>query len=178
MSKKSISPEKIEAVTEIREKIENSRIAIVTDYRGLKVNQLQELRKGLVESESNAKVYKNTLVKIALRDLDIDFPEEYFSGPTMVIVSTGDSAKAAKTVVNFNKQNEALHLKGGILDNKSIDDKVVLELSKLPSREELVAQTIAGIKSPITNFVMNMSSPIRGFIYALNAIQNKKQEVK
>jgi large subunit ribosomal protein L10 len=177
MATKLVRPEKAAAVKQLKEKIEASRIVILANYRGLKVPEMETLRKSLRENKSEAKVYKNTLVRMALADLNIECPSELLSGPTIFISSSEDAATASKAAANFGQEVEAFELMGGFLDKENISKAVLAELAKLPSRDELIAKTVAGIKAPITNFVMGLSSPIRGFIYVLNSIQTKKTEV-
>jgi len=174
---KTIRIEKSDAVSEIKQKFEDSRMVIVSDYRGLTVTQINELRSELTKGGSSAKVYKNTLTRIALNDLSIGFPQEMFQGPSIVINSNDDASQVSKTVVKFAKSNENLKIKGGFLLSEHLDEAGIRELATLPSRDELIAQTVGLIKGPLTALVRNVSSPIVGFTNVLSSIQKKKEEV-
>ena len=174
---KVIRKEKVETVNEIKQKFEDSRMIIVSDYRGLTVTAINQLRSQLTKEGAHAKVYKNTLARIALNDLSISYPKEMFQGPSIVINTNDDAAKVSKTVVKFAKETDSLVIKGGFLLSSHLDQAGIKELATLPSREELIAMTVGLIKGPLTALVRNISSPLIGLTNVLNAIKKKKEEV-
>lgn len=169
-----ITAEKRQTVEDITLKIKDASMIILSDFRGLNVAKLTEFRRELRNQGAEAKVYKNTLTRLAFKNLNLSYPDEMLQGPTILVSSVEDMTKLTKTVVEFGKKNEALVIKGGVLDAASLDSNAIKELAKLPSREELIGQAVALIKAPLTALVMNLSSPLRGFGNVLTAIKNKK----
>lgn len=170
----SIRPEKVATIEQITSQLQNSRLVVLSDYRGMTANQMNDLRKELSGSGVSANVYKNTLARRAFNDLEIEFPADLLQGPTIMISTETDAVEASKTVVKFSKSNEALKIKGGVLQNAHVDESTIKELAKLPGRDELIAKTVGLIKAPLTGLVASLSSPVRGLGNVLTAIQNKK----
>lgn len=177
MSEKVISQEKKDTVTEIVGKLNAASIVFVSDFRGLTVSQITNLRSALRKDEAEAKVYKNKLAKRAFDESGIEYDENLLKGPSLFITTTSDVAKVSKILVTYGKDQEAFKIKGGFLDKKIIDEQAIKELADLPSRDELIARVVGQIKAPITGFVTQLSSPIRGIVGVLNSIEKKKQEV-
>jgi large subunit ribosomal protein L10 len=170
----TIRQQKEAVVEQIQEKISKNQLAIFTDYRGLNVANITELRRKLRECNSEMTIYKNTFSRMALNGLEIKYPEDVLIGPTAIITAGESVAETAKILVKFAKQHDVVKIKGGVLENKCITDNEIQEIAKLPSREELIAKTVGAIKAPITGLVMTLSGPLRGFVYALNSIKDKK----
>ena len=168
--------EKKKIVEEIKAEVEKSTLVIASDYRGISANGANELRSKLRESGASATVQKNTLVRLALKDLGISYPEEMLVGPTLLIQSGEDVASVSKALVGFIKENEKTQIKGGLLEKSYIDEAGVKALAELPSREELVAKTVYMIKSPLSGLVSSVSSPLRGLVAVLKQIEIKNQE--
>ena len=162
---------KVDALTQ---SLGESDAVFFTEYRGLSVNQLQEFRGSLREVDASYLVMKNSLIKRSFNKIDIKCPDEVLSGPTAIIVSKQDCPLVASKIYKFLKTNESLVVKGGYLDGGFISQKDVNSLSKLPSKEVLIGQFVGGLKSTISRFVMGVGSPIRGLVYSLEAIKNKK----
>lgn len=169
----AVKPEKVKAVEEIREKFEKATAVVLTDYRGLNVASITELRKKLREQGVEFKVIKNTLTSIALRDFDYNL-DEYLKGPTAAAFSYGDPVAPAKVLVEFAKNHKELEIKAGVVEGKVIDKEKVVDLSKLPSREELVAKAVGSIQAPLYGIVSVLQGPLRALVYTLQAIQDKK----
>jgi large subunit ribosomal protein L10 len=172
---KVIKQEKIDDLASIRDMIGESTFIVMTDYRGLDVSSITDLRRQLRENDAQARVCKNTLSRIVFKELSLDYPSETLQGPTMMITSSKDASSVSKVLVGFSKKNEDLGIKGGILDNKFVDLSIIKELSKLPSKQELIAKTVGQIKAPLTGLVASLSSPINGFVNVLRSINDKKQ---
>src|SRR5688572_5410960 len=141
-------PDKVAAVTEVRERMEGSSATMLTEYRGLTVGQLARLRAELRKAGAEYRVVKNTLTKIAVKDAGYEVPDELLTGPTAVTFCGDDPVAAAKALRTFAKDNPALVVKGGILEGRFIDAGEATRLADLASREELLAQ-LAGLMQAI-----------------------------
>ena len=169
-----VRPESIAAVSEIKEKIERAAIAIFTDFRGLTVSELTELRKKLRKEDAEYRVVKNTLTKRAIADSPFTDIGKVLEGPTAVVLGYKDPVTPAKILFDFAKTNEKLKIKAGIVENKLADSAMLKALSNLPSREVLLAKAVGAIQAPIFGLVYVLSAPIRELVYALQAISKKK----
>lgn len=167
--------EKIDKVAEIQEAIDGSNAMWLVDYRGLTVKQAQELRRSLRGVDAEMKVYKNNLVKIALKNLDLPAMEDELNGPNGFIFANGDMAASAKTVKTFMKDNEALEFKAGLLDGKVIPVETVMAIADLPSREELIAKLLGTLSNPTTKLVRTLSEIPGSFVRTLGAIASQKE---
>ena len=130
-------------VSEIKDKCNGAKSIVLFDYRGLTDNQIKDLRIKLRENDSEYKVYKNTLLKIAFKDLDIDF-DGYLTGPTAIAFSNDDVA-AVKVLSDTAKKNEALVLKAGYIESSVCDKTKLDEFAKIPSREGLYTMLAGGM---------------------------------
>ena len=118
-------PEKVAVVEEVRAKLEDSSAAVLTEYRGLSVAATAELRRALTNAGGEYKVYKNTLVRIAARDLGLEL-DDLLTGPTAIAFVTGDAVSVAKALQDFAKTNPALVVKGGLLGDQILSEKDIL----------------------------------------------------
>jgi large subunit ribosomal protein L10 len=166
--------EKKQIVEELKDKLNQVKAAIFTDYRGLNVEEITELRKQLREAGIEYKVVKNTLTRIAAKDINMDFLEEYLTGPTAIAFSFEDPVTPAKILSKFANSHKALDIKAGLVEGKLIDVEGIKALADLPSREVLIAKVIGGMQAPISGLVGVLNGPMRGLVYALKAIQDKK----
>lgn len=169
-------PEKVAVVEEVKGKLSNSDAAILTEYRGLGVKQLAELRSGLRDNGGEYKVYKNTLVRFAVRDLDLTELEESLTGPTAIAFVKGDPVAVAKTLKEFAKANPALVVKGGVLGTKPLTAKDASALADLPSREVVLAQLAGLLAQPMQQFAGLLQALPRNMAYGLAALRDKKVE--
>ena len=138
-------PAKVQAVEEIKEHFQNSATAVVTEYRGLSVPQVTELRKALGENATYT-VAKNTLVKRAAEEAGVEGLDDLLSGPTAIAFVTGEVVDAAKALKTFAKDNKALVIKGGVMDGASLSATDLEKLADLESREVLLAKMAGAIK--------------------------------
>ena len=143
-------------VEEIKESLKDAKTVVLVDYRGLTVEQDTKLRKALREEGIIYKVYKNTMVKLAIDGTDFDSIKEDLEGPTAVAVSKTDATAAARVLAKFAKENPALEIKSGIVEGTYYDPAGIAELAKIPSKEELLSKLLGSIQSPITNFARVM----------------------
>ena len=145
------------AVAEIVESFNDSAGAVLTEYRGLTVKELQDLRRSLGENADYA-VVKNTLAKLAANEAGISGFDELLTGPTAIAFINGDVVEAAKGLRDFAKANPALIIKGGILDGKQIDAKEVAKLADLESRDVLLAMLAGAMKASMARAAATMAA--------------------
>jgi large subunit ribosomal protein L10 len=161
-------------VSDIREKILKSKAIFITEYKGLKVGELTNLRRELRSKNGDLKIVKNTLFLLAAKGILPDINGKIFTGPTAVMFSYGDPSAVAKPIVAFSKNNPLLIIKGAILGNDFLLPERVMLLSTLPEKEVLIAMFINTISAPISRFIYAVSSPISGLINVLNGIKQNK----
>ena len=176
MASEVVIAEKSKVLNSIKDKL-SSPIILFADFRGMTVGELTLLRRQIKREGGSASVYKNTLTRKALEEMNISCPGDFLKGPSLFL-NAQDPVMLSKLLVKFCKDIDRLKIKGGFLDKSALDEKQVVQLSSLPSRDELIAKVIGTVKAPLTRLVTSLSSPIRGLVYTLNAIKEKKQEVK
>ncbi|MES1147445.1 MAG: 50S ribosomal protein L10 [bacterium] len=159
-----------------REKYSRARGVLFTEYRGLKVKELQLLRKQLVEKGGELHVVKNTLFKIAAGEDGAKIPDTLSSGPTAVTFIYENESDCAKALLDFAKTHKSLVIKGGLVSGKALDEKSVEELSKLPPREVLLAQVIGAIAAPLTELVGVVEAIYADPIRTVYAVADKANE--
>ena len=143
MANAKIIEQKKAVVSEIKEKFDNAKSVVLFDARGLKVSEVNELRRKLRESDSDYKVYKNTLTKRAVDETDYDLAS-YLEGPTAISFSS-DELAPVKVISEFAKSHEALELKAGIVEGKVANVDELKEYAKIPSREGLLTMLAGGM---------------------------------
>jgi large subunit ribosomal protein L10 len=168
------SPDKVAAVSELVEEFRGSNGAVLTEYRGLTVKQLKELRRSL-GGNANYAVAKNTLTKLAAQQAEIELPEELLVGPTAIAFITGDVVEAAKGLRDFAKDNKALVIKGGFLDGKVLQPDEIKKLADLESREVLLAKLAGGMKASIAGAAGLFNAPLAQTARLLAALQAKAE---
>ena len=161
--------EKVAVVDEVAGKLEGSTAVFVTEYRGLRVGQLAGLRRALRPAGGEYKVYKNTLVKLAIAGTPMEKMGTYLEGPTAVIFSWDSPSAAAKVAREFAKNNEKLKIKGGYLEGNVLDPKGVVASADLPGKDEIRAALLATLAAPATNLVRTLNAAAQNFAYVLDA---------
>ncbi len=167
-------PEKEAAVRELTDKFNSAKSLVITDYLGLNVAEMTELRRQFREAGVDFKVVKNTLATIAANDVDMNDITEYFSGPTAIAFGEEDAVSPAKILVEFAKDHEVVEIKAGLLNGELISKDKVESLADIPSREVLLAQAFAGMKAPLTGLVNVLQGNIRGLVQVLGQIRDQK----
>jgi large subunit ribosomal protein L10 len=167
---------KEEMVTEYADNLSRSRAMILTDYRGLTVANITQLRQNLREVDGAYQVVKNTLFQRALEEAGLPVPAEYLQGPLAVGFCFGDSPPVAKALVDFAKGTDALQIKGAILGTDILDAQGVKGLADLPPRDVLRAQLLAAIQGPMSNLVSVLNAPMREIAQVLKARSEQGQE--
>jgi len=156
-------------VDDYTERLRRCQAVIVTEYRGLTVKQLEALRRDLRGCESEMVVSKNSLMTRALTDVGMAAPESLLTGPTAVTFCFGELAAPAKALGKWVKDSKILVVRGGIIGQSVFDEAGVQALSELPSRDQMRAQVVGVLQSPITGLVNVLAGPMRGFLNVLNA---------
>jgi len=163
-------PEKTAAVAEIVESFNDAAGAVLTEYRGLTVKQLQELRRSLGEN-ANYAVVKNTLAKIAANEVGIDGFDDLLAGPTAIAFINGDVVEAAKGLRDFAKAHPALVIKGGVLDGNILDAKEIAKLADLESREVLLGKLAGAMLASLSQAVYLLNAPLAQAARLAGALQ-------
>ena len=144
-------------VEEISGYLKDAQSVVLVDYRGLTVEQDTQLRKAMREAGVVYKVYKNTMMNFAFKGTDFESLLPYLEGPSAVAISTEDATAPARILCKFAKTADALEVKGGVVEGIAYDAKGIIEISKIPSREELLSKLLGSIQSPIANFARVMN---------------------
>ena len=142
-------PEKVAVVEEIRTKVAEADATVLTEYRGLKVHELAELRASLRPTGTEYKVFKNTLARRAMDGAELDGVVSLLEGPVAIAFVRGDAAAAAKALRDFGRNNPALVVKGGLLGGKVLEPPAIEALAELPSRDVLLAQIAGAFQAPL-----------------------------
>ena len=171
----TVRPDKAAAVAELAEAFRSSAAAVLTEYRGLTVKQLSDLRTALGADTSYA-VVKNTLTKIAAADAGIPGVEALLEGPTAVAFIAGEPVDAAKALRDFAKANPALVVKGGVMDGKALTADEVRKLADLESREVLLGKMAGALLASLSNAVYLLNAPLAQAARLAGALQQKATE--
>lgn len=165
---------KEQLLTEYKEKLSKAQAGVIVCNRGLTVEQDTLLRKKLREAGIEYKVVKKTLFTFAAKENNLAELEQFFEGPIAVVLSYDDPVKVAKVLTENAKDLEKLEIRGGFIEGKVVSQKEIEALSKLPSREELVAKMLGGLNAPISGLVYVLSGTMRKLVLALDAIAKKQ----
>ncbi len=168
-------PDKTAAVAEIVDSFNDSAGAVLTEYRGLTVKQLQELRRVLGEN-ANYAVVKNTLTKIAAKEAGVDGFDDLLSGPTAIAFINGDLVEVAKGLRDFAKANPALVIKGGYLDGTSVDAAQIAKMADLESREVLLGKLAGAMLASLSQAVYLLNAPLAQAARLVGALEAKAEQ--
>jgi large subunit ribosomal protein L10 len=166
-------PEKVAVVEEVRAKFTSAGAAVLTEYRGLNVSAISQLRRQLREAGGEYKIYKNTLVRFAAKDLGLEI-EELLTGPTAITFIEGDAAAVAKALRDYARVNPALVVKGGLLGTKSLSAEQIRALADLPSRDVLLSQLAGAMAAPMQQFAGLLQALPRNLAYGLKALIDER----
>ncbi len=167
-------PEKVAVVAEVRERLSSSGATILTEYRGLKVAELAQLRRSLRQAGGEYRVYKNTLVRFAARDLGLDDLEELLTGPTALTFVDGDPVEVAKALREYARATPALVLKGGVLGTTALSADETRALADVPPRPVLLARLAGGLAAPLQQFAGLLQALPRNLAYGLQALIDQR----
>ena len=168
--------EKASVVQELTDKFANAKIAIVSDYRGLTVSEFQELRIALRKCDSVVKVAKNTLLSRATKGSQFEPMNEHFKGTTALTLSYDDPVGPTKVLVDFAKGHDELKIRGAVLDGQTLTVDDLVALSKLPSKEVLIATLLGTMQAVPAGFVRLLNAIPQKFVYVLQAVKEQKEQ--
>ncbi|MDD3049516.1 MAG: 50S ribosomal protein L10 [Candidatus Cloacimonetes bacterium] len=169
---------KLSRVATIKERLSDAKSIVILDYKGINVEEVDELRTRMRNLGVDYFVAKNTFLKIAMKDLGIEDINEWLKGPNAIAISKTDEVAPAKVLPLFKKEfmgdKEFPNFKIGYIGGKVITAVDLNAYAELPSREELLAKMMAGFNAPISGFVGALNGIIRKFVYTIDAIANKE----
>lgn len=168
------TPEKKAAVAAIKEKLAGAKATVFTEFRGLDVHDLAELRVKLRAEGVEYKIVKNTLTKLAAHELEIEDLDPYLEGPTAIAFGYDDEVAPARLLAEYGKAHEALKMKCGMLGTEVLDVDRVKALAKVPSKEILVAKLLGSLQSPVASLVRVCNGPMAALVTALHGIAGQK----
>lgn len=167
---------KAQAINELAKKLGKAKLAILTDYRGLTVAQIGDLRKQLRGLDVEYEVSKNTLVAKAAERTGLSVLAKPMEGPTAIAFCYSDIVAPAKVLGEFAKSSKILTVKGGVLGGRLIGPEDVARLSMLPPKEVLVAKLLGSVQSPLVGLVSVLNGPVRSLAYVLQARARQLEE--
>jgi len=168
--------QKKEIAGDLHDRFLKTKIVIATDYKGLDVEAINDLRRKLRESGSEYQVVKNTLLRRAAEDTDVSVMNDVFKGPTAIALNNDDPVAPAKVLVEFAKQHDKLTLKGGVMQGKPLDMDGIKRLSDLPSREVLLSQVLSTMNAVPSGLVRALADVPRRFLNVLSAVKDQKDD--
>lgn len=157
------------AVAELAELMQKSSAVILTDYRGLKVSAINDLRRQLRDVNADYKVSKNTLTSIAAKSIGAEQLEQQLEGPTAIAFSYGDPTATAKVLNDFARTSRILSIRAGMLGQRALTAEDITALANIESREVLLARVVGGLNSPIQGLVSVLNASISSIAYVLQA---------
>ena len=167
-------PEKIQAVAEMKELFENSSSLFITDYQGLNVADMTDLRTNLRAKNVKYLIAKNTLMKIAAKEAGVDGIGDHFVGPTAVAFTKDDPAAAAKVLNDSFKKKELPRMKVFVVDNEVFEGVEIKRLADLPPKEILLSQVVAAVEAPFTSLIGSLDGFFRELVGSIDALEEKK----
>ncbi|HSB70433.1 MAG TPA: 50S ribosomal protein L10 [Candidatus Methylomirabilis sp.] len=167
--------EKATSIAELREKLGSARSAVLTDFRGLSVADLTELRTLLRKNAVEYAVVKNTLAKIAVKDTTLAGLSTYLEGPTAIAISRTDPVAASKILATWGKTRPTFTLKGGMVEGKIVGPAEISALGNLPPREILLARLLGAFQAPLQGLAQVLGATIRSLAVVLDQVRQHKE---
>ena len=167
---------KKQVIDELHEKLKSVKLAVLADYSSMDVAQMTDLRNRLRDFNSEMKVVKNNLLKIALKDTDFELLDDHIKDPRALIMHFDDVVEPTKALVEFAKKNENLEIISGALDGKVLTGEDLKVLAELPSREVLLAKLLSVMVGAQTQFVTVLSGVQRSFVQVLESYRVQKEK--
>ena len=161
-------------VKSLTEKLDKANAIYFTDYLGLDVVSITKLRKEFVSNDVEFTIAKNTLIKLAAKDVGIDGLDEFLSGPTAIALSYNDPTGPAKVIKSFLKDFDKPSVKGMILDGQIFQAEEFEKIANLPTREQLLSQLVGMLNSPMSKLSSTLGSPLSGLLGTLKQLNSKK----
>ena len=169
--------EKEQLVSEMTKKVQEAKTVVLVNYQGLKVKEIHNLKKKLLEVGIRFQIVKNTLLKIVLKQEGIEVPAETLDQPVAAIWGLEDEVTPAKSTVSFTKEAEKLQIVGGIVNGVYADANMIKQLAALPGREELYAKLVGTLNAPLTGLVNVLQGNLRSLVYILSQYNQNRGEI-
>ena len=169
--------QKKQITKDLHERFARTKVAIVTDYKGLNVSDMNALRVQLREAGIEYQVVKNSLLIRASEETDVAQIKDFFKGPSAIALSYDDPVSPAKVLTKFAEDHKALEIKAGVLEGKFLDLEAIKALSALPSREALLAQLLSVLNGVPTSLVRTLNAIPQGMVNVLGALKDQKEAV-
>lgn len=166
-------PEKVAVVDAVATALAESDAVLLTEYRGMTVKAISELRRALRPTGAEYKIFKNTLVRIAAAQQGISGLDPLLTGPTALAFVKGDAVEAAKALREFAKTNPNLIVKGGVLGSSVLDAKQASALADMPPRAQVLAEIAGLLEAPLATVASLLEAPVRDIAYAIAALEDK-----
>lgn len=163
-----------EMLESIKQDLDGVSAVWVVDYRGLTVKEVQELRRSIREADASMKVYKNTLMHIALNEMELASMDEILEGPSAFVFAGADPVASAKALKEFAKNNDKLEVKGGLMDGAFVNAEQVKAVADLPSREQLFGQLAGLLNGFARRIAVSINDMPGGLARALNQVAEQK----
>ena len=167
---------KQQIVDEVKQKIDRAKLMVIFDFTGIDANAMADFRKEIRKKDAEIKVIKNTILYRACNGTELYDKIDIFKGPSAVIFAYEDIVAAAKALKEFLKENEKAKVKAGLVEGSYATPEKIDELASLPGREELLAQLLATMMAPVTNFVRVLNAVPQKAVMVLNAIKEEKEK--
>ena len=165
----------LESVKNLTEKLDKANAIYFTDYLGLDVVSITKLRKEFVSKDIEFTIAKNTLIKLAAKDVGIEGLDKFLSGPTAMALSYNDPTDPAKVIKNFLKDFDKPAVKGMILEGQVFQAEEFEKIANLPSKEQLLSKLVGMLNSPMSKLSSTLGSPVSGLLGALEQLNSKKE---
>lgn len=166
---------RVEKVERLKEKLREAKGFILTDYRGLTVAEISELRRALRKAAVEYRVVKNSLAQLAAREVGMQGLERYLEGPTAVAFTAEDPVATAKMLATFSKRAPILQIKAGLVDGRVLPREEVLALAELPPREVMLARMVGLMVAPLQGLASVLSGSLRGFVIGMDQVRQRKE---
>ena len=168
--------EKQKIIDDLSSRFHSVPSVFIVEYQGLKVKEMDVLRKKLRQTNTELKVVKNTLLEKASLGTDIEKMKELFSGPTAVAICDGESSAAAKVFIDYGKDFPEIRIKGGIFEGEVVDVSRIERIAKLPSRQELISEFLGLLSAPMGNLVGVLEQARSNIVNVLEGLKEKKTD--
>jgi len=166
--------QKEEILVKTQERLQRAKSVVLVNISGVKVDQVEAIRDDLFKHGLQLQIAKNNLLKIALKEQNIEMPAELLDQPLGLIFAYDDQVAAAKSVAPFVKEIEALEIVGGLVDQAFVTPSQVSALATLPSRDQLLGQLVGTLSAPLSGMVNVLAGNLRGLVQVLSQIQQAK----
>jgi large subunit ribosomal protein L10 len=171
-----LRPEKERVVSQLKDKLTQAKSLFLTDFTGLNVEEITELRRDFRKKDVEYNVAKNSLIRLAIQNTDFEGVSEHLEGPTGLVFGYDEATTPAKVLYEFQKKTEKPKVRVFWMEGKLFGEEELKRLARLPSRKELLAQILANVNSPMANLVGTLHAVLRNFIGLVDALQEAKSK--